>query len=643
MLYIDFETRSPVDIWTTGAWNYAKDRRTEVLCMAYASDDADVKLWLPGMTCPAEVLDAIALCEGVEAHNAFFERCVWQHIMVPRFNFPRIPDELWHCSMAKCSARGLPKALDQAAYVLQAGQYKDTKGAAVMRKLAKSSDVPYNKLLIDHAEMLQDLYDYCRQDVRTERAIAKKLPNLSVTERRVWLLDQTINQRGVQIDTDAVDKALPVLEQYQNMLNKELFTLTGGEVTAATQRNAMLQWLRKNGLPCVDKLTKLHVQEWLKLPDLPQDVRDVLQVRVDLGKTSVAKYQMFKTATDVNDHRLRDILVYCGAGATGRWAGKLVQLQNLPADRSGKFDIDAAVEMLKSNPDEFEIWYPDVAQALSYCLRGMIISAPGKDLLVADYATIEVRVLAWLAGEDRLLNAFHAGQDVYLDMASAIYGGKKFTKADKFERQLGKQAVLGCGYGMGPDKFWRTCGLYGMNIPQDLAQRAVYTYRNTYSKVPTYWRTIENMFCTVLDNPKGSPVQTNDGKIAMGWFRDWLCVRLPSGRSLSYFQPAMTDEGITYRAVNSTTHQWDYVKTYGGKLVENITQAVARDIMAQAMLRCEAGKYPVVLSVHDEIVSEVPEGQGSVEDFLKQVTALPDWARGCPITAEGWRGKRYKK
>lgn len=642
MLYLDFESRSTCDIWSAGAYVYAADPSTEVLCLAYAVDDGEVKLWLPGMPVPQEFFDAIAFGDFFEAHNVFFERCIWKHIMVPKFKFPEVPESLWRCTMARCSAMGMPRALDKAAEALQIAEQKDKQGAVVMRRIAKSCAVPYDELVVTYDEDLKRLYEYCMQDVRTERGISKKLPELSEFELGVWQLDQRINMRGVQVDTDAVNKALPLLADYTNELNKELFNLTQGEVSSATQRDGMLRWIRKNGLPVADKLTKLQVQEWLKLPDLPEDVRDVLLVRSEIGKTSVAKYEVFQAATS-SDGRLRDILVYCGAGATGRWAGKLVQLQNLPADRTGKFDIIEACEILKTSPESFRLFYPDLAAALSFCLRGMIIAKPKHDLIVADYATIEVRVLAWLASESRLLEAFNAGRDVYIEMAKAIFE-KNITKDDKAERQLGKQAVLGCGYGMGKVKFEATCGTYGIAINVQLADKAVSTYRSTFKNIPAFWREMDEMFRATLRAKNGTVNWTRDKKIGMGLYRDWLLIRLPSGRCLSYYKPSINSEDeIVYKTVNSVTRQWETTKTYGGKIVENITQATARDLMAAAMIRSEASGYPIVLTVHDELVVEVPEGFGSVPEFEKLICALPVWAKGCPIKAEGWRGKRYKK
>lgn len=642
MVFVDFESRSPVDIWNSGAWVYSTDPRTEVLCLAYAEDDGEIQLWLPGMAVPQLICDAVLCGTLFEAHNVFFERCIWQNILAPRFNFPSIPDNQWRCSMALCSAMGIPRSLDKAAEALHVHEQKDKEGAAIMRKLAKSCDILYPVLVQTHDLDLKRLYEYCKQDVRTERAISKKLPGLSPFELSVWQLDQEINARGVCVDVDAVNKALPLLAAYTKELNQDLFNLTGGEVSSATQRDGILRWVRKNGLPIADSLTKAQVSEWLQLPNLPEEVRAVLEIRSEIGKTSVAKYEVFKDATGA-DGRLRDTLVYCGAGATGRWAGKLVQLHNLPADKTGTFDIDAACEILKNDPDTFRLFYPDLAAALSFCLRGMVIASPGNDLIVADYATIEVRVLAWLANEHKLLNSFAKNRDVYLEMASAIFK-RDVTKADKPERQLGKQAVLGCGYGMGKAKFEMTCKSYGITINAMLADKAVSAYRSTYKAVPLLWREVEDKFRQVLRAAPGTTVWTNDKKIAFGKYREWLLVRLPSGRCLSYFKPSINDDNeLEYMTVNSVTRQWEKTKTYGGKLVENISQATARDIMAYAMTNCEKNGYPLVLSVHDELVADVPENTGSVDDFCKVITTLPAWAQGCPIKAEGWRGKRYKK
>jgi DNA polymerase len=645
MIHLDFETRSKVDIYDVGAWAYSTHPSTEILCMAYAIDDEEVQLFSHDrfrLNVFNNVLQTEAKKETLfSAYNAFFEQCIWQNILVKKYGWPRIPIKQWRCTMAKARARALPAGLANCGEALNASIKKSDEGHRVMMKMSKpASKGGWH----ESPEDFQKLYAYCVQDVEAERAIDQMLPDLIPEEQTIWFLDQLINQRGIYVDSEVIRKALEFIETYTKILNNNVEIISDGHLDGVSRRTAVLQWCHNQGVP-ISGYTKLDVQRTLKLPNLPDSVKQILETKLQLGKTSVKKYKSM-SASQSDDGRIRDTLIYHGA-STGRWAGKLIQLQNLP--KGNISDTNQAIRLLeKESLEDFQIFYPDVMGTLSSCIRGMIVAAPGNDLIVADYNAIEARVLMWLAGEELGLIQFKNGVDLYVQMAQKIYGKKEISKT---ERNLGKAAVLGCGYGMGREKFFQTCCNWGIEISQEIADVAVRTYRETYKRVTLFWYQME---LSALN-----AVKTKD-KIPgiVTWFLDntSLQCRLPSGRSLTYNQPsvkkiktlwgeekdALHYYGLT-KVEGKTTTKWDQQHTYGGKLVENITQAVARDILAAAMLRCEQKGYPVIFSVHDEIVSEIKETFGSVKEYERILCDNPAWANGCPITAEGWRGKRYKK
>lgn len=667
MIHLDFETKSSCNIWEAGAWVYSQHPSTEILCLAYAIDDGPVKIWTrddflfkQNLGWPDdELMTAINLGSLICAHNALFEESIWQNIMVRLYGAPRVPINKWRCTAAKAAARALPRSLKDVGKALGAARLKSDDGYRTMLKMS----IPRNIKDIQSARKLglpepeavwnedpedfQKLYDYCGDDVEAERCIDEMLPDLTPTEQNIWFLDQLINTRGIYIDQEAVDKALTFIDQHTIKLNHIVEEVSGGALERVSQRAAVLEWCEAQGIQ-LKNYQKGTVGEALK-EDLPEAVRTILETKMQLGKTSVQKYASMKELLSP-DGRIRDLFMYHGA-ATGRWAGKLVQIQNLP--KGSGMDTDEAIAILKqSTLEEFECFYPNVMDALSSCIRGMLIAAPGHQLMVADYAAIEARVVMWLAGEEYGLKQFRdfdagIGAEPYIIMAQNIYNRTDIPKKG-IERQLGKTAILGCGFGMGDTKFHATCHAWGIPIPESLAKKSVETYRSIYPGVRNSWYAQENSAIRAVS--EGGVV--NCGRVQWTVDNDALLCRLPSGRSLVYNSPTLeyvdTPWGerklaLHFMGVDAKTKRWIREHTYGGKLVENITQAVARDIMAVAMFRAEKAGYRVAFSVHDEIVSEVPHGFGSIKDFESILCALPSWAVGCPITAKGFVTERYRK
>lgn len=641
--HVDFETRSTVDIWEQGAYIYAIDPSTEILCLAYCIDDGPVKLlrredFMFG--CPDEISNAIEKGSLFLAYNALFEQLIWKHKLEPQ-GWPRIPIKQWRCVMAKGLARSLPRSLAECGKALNCAILKDEVGKRVMLKVCKP-DSKGN--WHENPEDLESLYKYCINDVEAERAIDKMLPDLNKDEQTIWFLDQLINQRGVYVDTNAVNRSITLAESYAQMCIGNIKEVTHGELDGVSRRMAVLQWCQEQGVN-ITGYTKADVKTALD-QELPNNVRTVLETKLQLGKTSVQKYQALSRSTS-SDGRIRDLFIYHGA-STGRWTGKLVQLHNLPKGNIKNTD-EVINLMMKSSDEDFQWLYPDVMGTLSSCIRGMMVASPGHDLIVADYAAIEARVLMWMADEQYGLKQFKEGIDLYVDMARVIYNKHEISSN---ERQLGKAAVLGAGYGMGSVKFFATCSQWGIPITESLAEKAIEAYRTTYARVRNSWFDQERAAMQCVRTKES----VDCGRVRWIMDGDVLLCRLPSGRSIAYNSPKIQfavaswgekKEALHYmglvKSLGQTTTKWGLMPTYGGRLVENITQAVARDILAWAMLRCEQRGYRVAFSVHDEIVSEVVEGFGSVEEFEKILCENPKWAGDCPIKAAGWRGKRYKK
>jgi DNA polymerase len=549
-----------------------------------------------------------------------------------------------------------------------------------MMKMCKPRKATKNDLSEWHEspEDFEKLYEYCIDDVECERAIDRALPELSETEQQVWELDQEMNMNGIRVDLELVEKALSFASVYSDKLNKRLHDLTEGYVDKHTKRAAFLRWLAMNDVELPD-FTAPTVRYALAKMDLPAVVREALDIKVALAKSSVSKYEAFKNST-CDDGRLRDILVYHSA-STGRWGGKIVQLQNLP--RGNEKYTDAAAACIKQlSLEDFEKVYPNVMGTLSSCIRSVLIPDVGRGMSVADYSSIEARVIAWLAEQEDTLNVFRSGECVYCNEATGIFG-RLITKKDKFERSIGKVAVLALGFAGGIGAFGTMANAYEMDLEPvydivypsisgyeyDSAEWAYNFYKSRVEsplshkagvvsdiikqrwrannpKIVEYWKNIENAAIEAVKN-KGALYTVNNVKFLYPNGHQFLYCALPSGRKLAYHRPEIKESGskeqLTYMTLHSQTKKYLRTSGYGGKLVENIVQAVARDIMAHGLLNIKRdGRYLPHLTVHDEAITS-----GAKEEDIKVLERLmcdlPEWAAGLPIEAEGWKGIRYKK
>ena len=650
-LHIDFETRSTVDLRKTGVYRYAEDPTTEVILACWALDDGPVQtwfafqgVWTDPSPCPKDLADLLADPKvTVVAHNAGFERAMLEYILGPRHGWPVPALTRWDDTAARAARQALPRSLEGAADALGLAVSKDKEGKMLMLRMCRPRSVAPDGAITwwEDEDRMQRLAAYCATDVEVERELDHTLRQLSDEERRIWWLTEAVNDRGVRIDDTFAQHAIALANEAQGVLNRELEVLTGGAVKTASQMFQLKEWLLAQGFSIFEgedeSLNKKAIENLLK-QDLPDNVKAVLKIRRDGGKSSVAKYQAMVDRVSA-DGRVRGNLMYHGA-STGRWSGAGVQLQNLPRDTVKDWDWSR---------DHLHPISKDTLGQLSRMIRGTICAAPRHRLVWADYAAIEARGVAWLAGQKNLVNQFAHNGKVYEEMAAAIFDvPAQDIGKDSKERFLGKTVILGCGYSMGAQKFRQSCAAMGTDISEELAQRAVSTYREHYSKIPLLWNRLNDAAMAAVQNPR---VETEYQGVSFFSDGGWLLIRLPSGRKLFYRSPRIvsftgpfgTRPAIEYMAVNSMTKKWGPERTFGGKLTENIVQGICRDLIATAMLSLEVANYRVIASVHDEVICELPDGFGTQEEMKKIMCRVPDWAVGFPIAAEAKEGFRYGK
>lgn len=642
-LHLDFETRSIVDLKKVGVHRYAKAPTTDVWCAAFSVDDGPIQLWEPEHPCPDAILHAVAEGYHLVAHNAQFERLLWREVLTPRYGWPEPALGQWRCTMAMALAMSLPAGLGDAAAAVGLTHDKDMKGHRLMLQMCRPRRIDPDDRVVwwDDDGRKQRLFSYCVQDVEVERALFKRLLPLRHQEQALWQLDQVINDRGVRIDRTLVEAAQAVVDTTSEQLNAEMRQVTQGAVEACTHVGQLTAWLREQGVE-TNTVSKAALPDLLCKAEtaLAGDAYRALELRQEAARSSTAKLRsMLRVAGQ--DERAKGLFQY-HASSTGRWGGRLLQPQNLPKSDLKHDEIAGALDLVMAGDVTFlDMMYGPPMGVVASCLRGMITAAPGHELMTADFSAIEARVIAWLANQQDILEVFHRGEDVYVYAASRI--GSK-------DRQLGKVSTLGLGYGMGAKKFVHTAKGYGVELTESRAEEVKTFWRDSNARIVRFWKALESAAIEAVESPgRRVPV----GKYIL--FRmagSFLWCRLPSGRVLCYPYPKIIDKAvpwggtkpaIAFKGVDSITKKWGQHDTYGGKLAENITQAVARDLLAEAMIRVEKAGFPVVLHVHDEAVCEIPEGTGDLKAFGQLMSETPAWAKGLPVKAEGWIGKRYRK
>lgn len=685
-LNIDIETRSTVDLRKTSVYEYANHLSTEILLVRYAweNNPLDVKEWkvYAGEQIPFDLFRAFTNTEiTLVAHNANFERILLNETrLCALYGIPKTPIGRWDDTAARAARMALPRSLEMSARALDLPVQKDMEGARIMMQLCK----PRAWTAPDEAtgqskpvwwepeqfpEKYQRLSDYCATDVRVGISLSAQTRPLPDKELEIWRLTEEINDRGLYVDRGFAETAARVAGLYLKILDDQMYLVTNGQVDGARKVTQLKDWCASKGYMVLDLdddeklvLDKNAVAQLLARDDLPDDVRAALTIRREAAKSSVAKYEAIVNRSNPKDNRVRGTLVYHGA-STGRWAGAGIQPQNFPRQVVTDWDAAAAdvyaLDKGKMSFDEFAEKHGSVMDILSRMLRGVITAPEGKELIYPDYSAVEARGVAWVAGADSLVKLFASGGKVYETFAAQYLcpAGTKpedVTKDSK-ARFLGKTVILGAGYGMGWKKFQATCAAQGTEVSESDAQEAIGAYRGAYPEIPALWAGLEEAAKAAVCNP-GTPFTYSGApgapQVSYCVKDGWLLCKLPSGRLLFYRKPRLvrvaTEYGmrevLEYSAVNSLTKKWERETTWGGKLTENVVQAVCRDLIAEAMLRFRDRGYSVVGTVHDEVILEVDAPAADKKDeVLKIMCEVPDWAKGFPLAADVGFGKRYGK
>ncbi len=642
VLSADIECFSDVDLIKCGVYAYADSPAFEILLFAYSFDGGETQIidLAQGEKLPAEVEEAIFDVSVTKtAYNANFERtCLSKH-------FGRyIPPESWHCSAVQAAMLALPRSLEDVGRVLGLDEQKMKEGKELIRyfcvpcKPTKANGGRTRNLPCHAPEKWELFKTYCKRDVDVEKSIRRKLHNFPIpeSEMELYRLDQRINDRGVLVDMKLVRNAVSCERLHKEVVTKRAYELTGLE-----NPNSVAQlkgWLGDMGMEA-ESLSKKAVAEMIAETD--GEVEELLRLRLLMAKTSVKKYEAMERSV-CSDGRVHGLLQFYGANRTGRFAGRLVQIQNLPQNHLP--DLELARELVKQGRfEDIELLYDSTPNVLSELIRTAFIPKPGCRFVVADFSAIEARVMGWLSGEEWVLDVFRGDGKLYEMTASRMFGipMAEIGKGSS-ERAKGKVASLACQYG-GSTGALVSMGALDMGLTEDELPPLVAAWRKANPHMVQFWWDVDAAAIKAVTEKQ----RTKVGRIIFEYKSGILFITLPSGRKLSYVKPRMAvnrfgRDGLTYEGI-SENKKWSRIETYGPKLVENIVQGTARDLLAEAMLRVEKKGYPIVMHCHDEIIAEVPEDIGSVEEMCEVMAVQPEWAEGLPLRADGYSCSFYQK
>lgn len=650
-LHIDLETYSSVNIQKAGLYKYVQSPDFQILLFAYAFDDGPVELidCACGERIPENVILALG-DPGVKkmAHNAAFEiYCLNRFFMSPVCQ--------WHCTMVHALYCGFPAFLEAVGRAMEIPEDKRKMGvgkqliryfctpcAPTMRNGGRTRNLPRH----DRGKW-QLFCDYCRRDVETEMEVYRRLKNYPIPEqeRQNWILDQYINMTGVKTDAELIKGALELYGRVSAELSEKARGLTGLENPNSIQQ--LKTWVEEHAGLELESLNKATVADILADKDGNALVKEVLRIRKELGKTSVKKYEAMRTCV-CGDGRIRGLLQFYGANRTGRFAGRLVQVQNLP--RNYIENLDLARELVKKRQlDAVKAIYGDVPDLLSQLIRTAFIPEENCRFIVADFSAIEARVLAWLAGEEWRLDVFRTHGKIYEASASAMFGVPmeriKKGNPEYALRGKGKVAELALGY-QGGSRALISMGALSMGLSEEELPDIVARWRKSNRRIQDFWYAVENH---AVDTVRTGAAHVMPRGIGFHRNREYLFIRLPSGRDLFYCRPELVDNSfgkyaVGFYGINQTSKKWELTETYGGKLTENIVQAVARDLLCSAMVNLYGAGYRICFHIHDEVILEVPQESGkSLEEAVRLMCTLPEWAEGLPLDAAGFEGYYYRK
>lgn len=659
---IDIETYCEADIKKCGLYRYVSDPSFEILLIAWATDEGSgfgktrlVDL-ASGEPFPQELLDDFKDSKvTLIAHNAAFERVSFSRYLQQHYPGQYLepgaflsPD-MWICTMVMAASLTLPMALKDVGEVLKTAQQKDEEGKRLIKlfsapcKPTKSNGGRTRNLPHHLPEDWAKFKYYCIQDVNTEVDIYKRLKRFPMPDREWhhYRVNERINDRGVKIDTELVQQAIACDLLLSDTMSAKAYELTGLENPNSVSQ--LKTWLDERGIP-MDTLGKKNVTEMIGELDkngVDAEAVDMLKLRLQMAKSSVKKYQAAERCV-CPDGRARGLFQFYGASRTGRYSGRNIQLQNLPQNHIST--LDQARELVKMGCfDMVESIYGNTPDVLSQLIRTMLIPKEGCEFIVADFSAIEARVLAWEAGEQWVLDAFQNGEDLYCATASQMFHVpvvKHGVNGDL--RQKGKIATLACGYG-GSSGALISMGALQMGLKEEELPEIIDSWREANPKIVQYWWDVEKAAMQAFKNKERKDI----GKISFVFYSGTLWMVLPSGRKLAYLKPKQQPNrfgrmSLTYEGVGQN-HKWARQETYSGRLVENATQAIARDILAEAMARIEGKGLSIVAHVHDEVIIEAPRDKYTVDEICRLMATSPDWCGGLPLAAAGYKGDYYFK
>lgn len=653
--HLDFEVFSHTDLKESGAFRYAEDPATEVLLLAYSlgKNYPTVGVYLPenggrwnapNAFIPEDLyplFDAIDLGIPLCAHNAQFERLMWEKVLR---HFPVVPKDLqWNCTAARARLLALPGSLDRAAEAVGLRIRKDPRGEELIKRFCKPQKDGSRIYLSQDPENAAVFMEYCKNDVAVEMKLDQILPELTSVEAECFALDYRINDRGMPVNMERVNKAHDFVEGYSEKLTDRARAISGYR---PTQREKTLAFLEERGYP-LPNLQAATVEALAKRKGLPPDLVELLDIRIELSRAGTKKLKAIQNTVSA-DGRIRGGFLF-SAASTRRWSSTGVQMHNLQKP-DGEVNPPLVMDLLDYDPWSLLDLFDRPLTAIAQSIRGFF-EAEGEDVFnIADYSSVEPRGTAWLAGEEWMLKAYREKQDLYRIAAGKVYNkDPKTLLKDGPERFMGKQLVLGCGYGMGPPRFVETVAKFNVNISEEEARQAVYGYRNSVPEIVKFWRWIEA--CCIKATREWKVVRHGmlrfrPSTLANG-FRV-LYVDMPSG-TIAYPKPRIgqrlwngqpQDVFMFYTPLGSSFIETD---TFGGSLVENVVQALCRDILRDGLLAADKAGHYVVGHVHDEGIAEGRRSQEDLRDFQHHLSNSSPWAKGFPIETEAFISKVYKK
>jgi DNA polymerase len=689
VLFYDAETRSRINLKKSGAWRYMEDSSTDVYVVCWAIGEDPVQAWFPGQPVPQAILDHAAAGKYFSAHNVGFEYPLTNWLLAPRYGWPKLTISQMHDTAAEAAAMGLPRALEEVGQALGLKVRKDKEGHALMMRMARPRRIEYEKcgdcegtgryrddtcwfcedgflktpVWWEDQERIDRLTRYCAIDVEVAREVFKRVRRLPDDERRVWELDQAINERGVKVDIGLARALEDTVESCKMDLDDRMWRITGSVVPKCSNAAALVRWLQNNGIE-TDSCAKPVVTSLLMDRRVSKDVKTALELRRTAGKSSTAKLAVMQYAACA-DNRLRGMFRYHGA-QTGRWAGSLVQLHNL-VRKSPPGPLTLAVEtVLNYGYDGIKLLYGDPMGFSSSMLRPCLIAGKDEEMYTADLAQIEARMIAALAGEQDVLDVFERGEDVYCHAATGIFG-REITKRNDQERQVGKVSTLALGFQGGPVAFSAMAKNYNLDIASahdtvlavadpyqverarlgwksyhgDMSEKAYLTadlikqaWRLANPAIVQFWYDLESAALKAVLTRRPVRVGALVFQAVPLAGQDYLWMRLPNGRLICYTRPEVRTVTTPWKTskdtvfawtTHSRTKKWTERTLYGGLLAENATQAASRDVLVEAVLRLDAAGYDIVGHVHDEVILTTKRGTGSADEIRDLMTRRSPW------------------